>query len=234
MLVTDANPQQPDDTTPPEPETLPPRPDVLDHPPAVERLGSSADETLEQIRHKMESVAAEFGEGKINRVQFDALYSHYSEQRVIIERLIERNPNTDAWRQVARPGHTEFLRSYFEARAEYYMVFRHRRREPIATGGEQPPGTTPAIVRALKDLWNRDSIPDSGLARLEIDETRWLVMANGPLAATIVIFSLQPSQAQTYIVRDLHEDFERANRLSLQRGLPAQMMVFPQRSLLHH
>lgn len=193
----------------------------------------SVTETLEQIRHKMESVAAEFSAGKINRAQFNALYSHYSEQRVIIERLIERNPHTDAWRQVARPGRTEFLRAHFEARAEYYMVFRHQRREPIATGGEQPPGTTPAIVKALKSLWGRDPIPENSLARMEIDETRWLAMANGPLAVTIVIFSLQPSQAQAEIVRDLHEDFERANRLSLQRNLPAEMMVFPQRSLLH-
>lgn len=213
-------------------EYLPPRPDVLNRPPSFHRMGDTAEETLEHIRRKMESVATEFSEGKINRAQFNAVYGHYGEQRIIIERLIERNPETTAWRRVASPGRTDFLRNHFEAQAAYFIVFQHRRRDPLATGGSQPEGSTQAILKAIKNLWSLETMPENGLARQEIDDSHWLVLANGKLAVTIVIYTPQPAQAQVRIVRDLHMDFERANRLSLQRNLPADMMVFPQRSLI--
>ncbi len=215
----------------PENDPMPPRPDMMNRQSALGRIGDTAEETLEHIRRKMEMVASEFSEGKINRAQFNAVYGHYGEQRIIIERLIERNPGTNAWRRVASPGRTDFLRNHFEAHPVYFIVFQHQRRDPLATGGEQPDGSTQAILRAIKHLWSLDDIPENGLARQEIDENHCLVLANGKLAVTIVIYALQPAQAQIHIVRDLHTDFERANRLSLQRNLPADMMVFPQRSL---
>lgn len=210
-----------------------PRPNTPGRPhSSLSRVGDTAEETLEHIRRKMESVAGEFADGKINRAQFNAVYGHYGEQRIIIERLLERNPETTAWKRVAQPGRTDFLRTHFEAQAAYFIVFQHQRRDPLTTGGEQPEGTTQAIRRALKHLWSMDEMPETGLARQEIDENRWLILANGKLAVTIVIFNLQPAQAQVHLIRDLHQDFERANRLSLQRNLPADMMVFPQRSLI--
>jgi len=44
---------------------------------------------------------------------------------------------------------------------------------------------------------------------------------------------LEPSSGQARLVRDLHADFERANRLPLSRQLyQAERMVFPQRALI--
>ncbi|MBC8097813.1 MAG: hypothetical protein H7Y11_00080 [Armatimonadetes bacterium] len=77
-----------------------------------------------------------------------------------------------------------------------------------------------------------ETIPNQGLARKAMGDGRWLVLVLGGCALSVVVYSLQPSQQQYNLVRDLHADFERANLLSLQLGLASQKMVFPQRALL--
>ena len=188
--------------------------------------------TLDHIRQKMESVAEEFGNGKLNRAQFNAIYGHYNEQRTIIETIITRNPENDAWRQVAKPGKTTFLRAYFEAQPVFYIVFKHHVRSPLISAGEHPEHSTPHIVTALKYLWHMETMPTKRLARKEIDNGQWLILAIGEQAITVVVYSMQPSNQQAHLIRDLHDDFESANRLSLKRNQPATQMVFPQRALL--
>jgi hypothetical protein len=195
-------------------------------------LPDDPQQTLEHIREKMESVAADFSSGRINRAQFNAIYAHYSDQRTIIERLLQRNPDNDAWRQAAMPGHTGFLREHFEAQPIFYVVFRHHQRYPLITGGEQPPRAREHIAKILKGLWNAEESPREGLARKEMGGGHWLVMAVGEYSLTVVIYSLQPALVQNNLVRDLHADFERANKISLERNLAPERMVFPQRSLI--
>lgn len=194
--------------------------------------GGDPQETLDHIRQKMESVAAEFSQGKINRAQFDAIYGHYNEQRTIIERLVKRNPENDTWKQVARPGRTTFLRSHFEAQALYYVIFRHNERKPLSSAGQQPKNIITPVVTILKQLWSVNPMPPAGLGRKALDDGMWMVLAFGANAATIVIYSMQPSAQQLSVVKDTHSDFERANRLTLQRSLGPEMMVFPQRGLI--
>jgi hypothetical protein len=80
--------------------------------------------TLESLRGKMEGVAHDYASGKINRAQFNAIYGRYDEQRKIIERLLERDPESEAWQQVANSGHTAFLLSHFQSRPLYYIIYR--------------------------------------------------------------------------------------------------------------
>ncbi|MDX1993242.1 MAG: hypothetical protein SF029_12690 [bacterium] len=216
---------------PSRPEEPPTQTQEVPLPPIERPVGEDPQETLDHIRQKMERVALEFAEGQINRAQFNAIYAHYGEQRAIIERLISRNPDNEAWKQVARLGRTTFLRSHFEAQPQYYLVFRHRERQPLHTGGMLPPDSLPLIVKTLKQLWALPQMPTSGVARKPINDGKWLVVALGAHAVTLVIYSLQPSNAQAALIGDLHSDFERANRISLQRNLPTERMVFPQRSL---
>jgi hypothetical protein len=47
------------------------------------------------------------------------------------------------------------------------------------------------------------------------------------------MFMLEPSPMQANKVRDLHSDFERANRMALERGTKSlDRLVFPQRALV--
>ncbi|MEP7290867.1 MAG: hypothetical protein ABI835_03740 [Chloroflexota bacterium] len=190
------------------------------------------DDAINALRNKMALIADEFGNGKINRAQFDALYQRYGEQRTIIERLIERDPESSAWKQVLGVGQTGFLRQHFEAQALYYVVYRHNQPEPILSSGKQQP-VLALIEPALRRIWSMNFRPQQGLGRRAIGDSQWLLIATGDQAATAIMFSLEPSIAQARLVRDLHADFERANAAALARGwIVPERMVFPQRALI--
>lgn len=190
------------------------------------------DQALEVLRRKMERVANEYAAGKLNRAQFNAIYGRYSEQRTIIERLIERNPNNRAWQQVAAPGHTSFLMDHFAARILYYVVYQINAPALLMMGGQQQPDMShiEPVVRTLLRMPER---PRTGLARKSLGSGQWLVLALGEFTVTMVMFMLEPSAAQLNRIRDLHADFERANRQAFLRDTRSlDKMVFPQRALV--
>ncbi len=217
-------------------------PDIAPAQPPAKRTGTdelnphtinSAQEAIGLLRQKMEVIATEFAEGRINRSQFNAVYGRYSEQRAIIERIVERNPDSRAWKQViGTSGHTNFLRQHFEAQPLYFIIYRHRLPEPLMLGGKTTPDMA-QIAPILKGLWSMPNRPKTGLARKVIGEQQWLVLAMGEHALTIVVFLLEPSVAQAAMIRDMHADFERANSAALVRQvMHADRMVFPQRALV--
>lgn len=194
-------------------------------------MPENPEAALELLRRKMEIVANEFGEGKINRAQFNAIYGRYSEQRTIIETLQKRNPENPAWKQAAAPGHTSFLRQHFEARLGYYLVYQHNIPSPLIMGGKQQ-ANMDQISGVLQSLWSMNKRPKIGLARKEMGSGQWLVLALGEFAVTLAMFMLEPSVTQATWVRDLHNDFERANRRALSNGTRSlDRFVFPQRAL---
>ncbi len=188
---------------------------------------------LGAIRQKMEAIADEFARGKLNRDQFYALHRRYSEQRAIIEKLVERNPDTDAWKQViGTPGQTGFLRTHFAARTLYFVVYRNGERLPLINAGSEQPDYS-MIDSVIAPIWRMSNRPKQGLGRKPIGEQKWLLLASGAYATTIVVWSTEPSLGQARLVRDLHADFERANQAALARGwIAPDKMVFPQRALL--
>lgn len=200
-------------------------------PPTPEKPPDDPQAALEALRRKMETVANEFSLGKLNRAQFNAIYGRYNEQRAIIQRLIERDPQNPGWKQAATPGHTSFLRQHFEARLMFYLVYQHNMPTPLMMGGKQQPNMD-QISMVLKSLWGMANRPKSGLARKEMQDGQWLVLALGEFALTLAMFQLEPSAAQAALVRDLHNDFERANRKALSVGTRSlDRFVFPQRAL---
>ncbi len=188
---------------------------------------------LSALRQKMEAIADEFARGKLNRDQFYALHRRYSEQRTIIERLLERNPDTDAWKHVmGTPGQTGFLRTHFAARTLYYVVYREGERLPLTQGGGEEPDYA-LLDSIVSPIWKMKNRPRQGLGRKAIGEQKWLILASGEYAITVVVWSTEPSLSQARLVRDLHADFERANSAALARGwITPDRMVFPQRALL--
>lgn len=192
---------------------------------------TSHKSALVQIREKMQAVVSEYSSGKINASQFNAIYQHYAEKRDIVERLVERNPDSDAWRSVVQQGYTGHLRTQFQARAIHYAIFRRGEAKPLISSGSLTRNTAEQIHKILRVVFSMNN-HRTGLARKAIGNGNWLVMSIGEQALTIVTFSLQPSSLQTNKVRDLHEDFERANERALKRNAPPERLVYPQRSLL--
>lgn len=196
-----------------------------------DKLPENPQAALVMLRRKMEEVAMEFSQGKINRAQFNAIYGRYGEQRTIIEKLVQRDPNSPAWKQAAATGHTSFLRQHFEARLMYYVVYQHNKPTALMMGGKQQTNIE-QITTVLTALWNMTNRPKIGLARKNMGNGQWLVLALGEHAVTLAMYQLEPSLAQTNLVRDLHNDFERANKRALNSGTRSlDRFVFPQRAL---
>jgi hypothetical protein len=189
-----------------------------------------AETALENIRQKMALAAYEFDKGILNRAQFSALYARYREQREVIERLLARDPGTQAWQQVARAGHTGFLRRQFEARVLYYAIYSGE--TPISTQGNilPPEDIVKNMLQALAVLMRTSKTLPKG--KKQVEHGRWIVLIPGKYTAALILFSLEPSARQMTMVQDLHRDFERANRVALERGnrTPDQL-VFPHRAL---
>jgi hypothetical protein len=223
-LVSPIRPQRPEAENAPAPRAVPAAP-------ATTVIPDSPQAALALIRRKMETLVNEYTQGRINRAQFNAIYKRYTDQQTVISRLIERNPNNDAWKQAAAPGHTSFLREHFEARLMYYLVYRHNQFAPLMLGGKQQPNIE-QIGTVLRSLWNMPNRPKVGLARKEMGNGQWLLLALGEYAVTLAVFQLEPSASQINRVRDLHADFERANRPALENGTRSlDRFVFPQRAL---
>ena len=219
----------------PEPAPVSPGESAAPVPPAPmpEPAPDDPQQALVVLRRKTETLVEEYAQGEINRVQFNALYQRYNEQRAIIEKLQERNPGSDAWRQVVNNrGQTGFLRAQLEAQPVSYSIYAAQQRAALMTGGTVALEKLFPAETALMTIWSMPNLPRSGLGRKQLTGEYWLVMAVGRAAATLTVFSLEPSKTQAQLLRDLHLDFERANQMALERGwLAPERLVFPQRAL---
>ena len=191
-----------------------------------------AEEALINLRQKMARVAAEFAEGKLNPDQFDAIYGRYSEQRDITERLLARDPESRAWKSVVQSGHTQFLRSHYEARVISYAIYAQENAELIGVTGQYriKSAQIEAVLGRLKIVLETRGNPGSAQRRLQ--DGRHVLFAPGDLTVAVVIFSREPAPVQVERIEDLHQDFERANLRALRlRDYDASRMVFPHRAL---
>lgn len=202
---------------------------MTDRPPTESNQNPQA--ALESIRQRLQIIAKEYSTGKLNAVQFNAIYRHYMEKRTIIEKLIERNPDSDAWKAAASPGHTMYLKDRYEARPLYYVVFRKGDKRPLLFDGKVPKKAAEQIHKLLEIFWKMADWRQ-GLARKSVGDGMWLMLMVGENAMTIAVYFLQPSTIQVNQLKDLHSDFERANTKALERGFSPDRMVFPQRSLM--
>jgi hypothetical protein len=191
-----------------------------------------AEEALINLRQKMARVAAEFAEGKLNRTQFDAIYSRYSEQRDITERLLARDPETQAWQSVVRPGHTSFLKQHYAAHVISYAIYDLELFDPITVTGpvQMARAQTNAVLKRLKAIIQERG--DPGPAHKKLNDGRCVLFVPGAVTVAVAIFSVEPSTAQIEHVRDVHHDFERANQHALrQHDYRTDRLVFPHRAL---
>jgi hypothetical protein len=200
-------------------------------PPQEQDRQTDPNTALVQIQNKINAIAKEYSAGQLNRAQFYAMYKHYTEKRTIIQKLLERNPDSDAWKAAAQQGATTYLRDRYEARVLSYVIFRQGDKSPILHQGKMPQNAAEQVHKMLRVIWKLQRWR-TGLARKALGDGMWLMLVMGEQSMTLVVYFLQPSTLQMNELRDLHADFERANKNQLKRGLGADRMVFPQRSLL--
>lgn len=199
-----------------------------------------AEESLEAIRTKMGSLAQEFADGKLNRAQFAAMYARYNEMRRIIEQMLTINPTSNAWERVANSGHTIFLKKHFAAQVLAFAIVLYTATPGAGSSGQtvlKEFGEPPVPLDLARQMVAAVQLLSKGNEALtmvvkQIEGGHWLVAAPGKYAVTFVLYSLEPASRQAHGVQDLHVNFERANRMMLERGWHAEnQIVYPHRSL---
>lgn len=240
--VSPIRPEHPEPYRPRIKPTRPAKPDVPITMP--ERPTNATDETeglssyekaklaVEKLREKMNEVAREFSEGIINQAQFNAIYRYYSEKRDITELILQRNPDSDAWKSVVNTEHTRFLREHFAAKIISFGIYRIQGGDQIVHQGNLrlPSTQLIPIFNKLQKLIDEGRLPAP--AHRKLKDERWVVLVPGKVTASVAIFSLEPAPMQRQLIEDIHRDFERANEKNLQMGnFDPRFMVFPHRVL---
>ena len=221
---------EPHETAPP----LPPKPPTREptHPLTPRERLQRAEDALIELREKMARLANEFAEGKLNQAQFNAIYARYSEQRDITERLLERDPGSQAWQAVVQPGHTQFLKEHYAAVPLSYAIYDLETGTRIAITGtlrmRRP--QLEAVLQRLRAVIQQRGVPEP--AQKALADGKHVVFVPGEHSVAVVIFSREPAAGQVARLKDIHRDFERANRRALRhKDYNTARMVFPHRAL---
>ncbi len=208
-------------------------PDPANTPHHAAQTPEKVEAALEQLREKMAGVAQEYAEGKINQAQFNAIYRRYSEQRDITERLLERDPDSNAWQSVVQPGHTGFLRRHFAAKYLSYGIYRLSDADVVILQGRVrlPQAQIAPVIGQLRQILQQGH--QLGPAWRPLRDGTWVMVVPGRYTVAVIIFSLEPAVMQRKVVEDAHTDFEQANRRLLERGdYTPEALVYPHRALL--
>jgi hypothetical protein len=192
-----------------------------------------AQVAISHLQEKMEEVATEFSDGQINHAQFLAVYTRYAEQRAMIERMRNTDPRSTAWMEsLIQHGETAVLRKQHQAVAVGCLIVDNMQAKIIRTFGKfdlEGDFLSPILSNLTRALLDSTGLQERAT---QIDGGRWLSIAPGQFATTIVIFSMEPAAAQRTAVGDLHRDFERANFRVLSNGqAQPSRLVYPHRLL---
>lgn len=189
-----------------------------DAPSLTQSTASRPEEAIQHLEQKMAAVTAELAKGTINQAQFQAIYTHYCEQRAIIERLIKRSPATDAWQKVAVEGHTAFLRQRHAAQIGGLALIESRSGKLIRIFGtlELSRELLPALAQRPDGIM---PYSEAAVRGTQIEGGRWLLVVAGEFTASVVIFSQEPSAEQRRAIIEVHRAFEQNNRGALMTGM---------------
>jgi hypothetical protein len=209
----------PADTTPKPRRTLASRlndqpiqslPVIEPEPAALPTDVAGAQAYLATLQQKMARLAEDFAVGKINRLQFKTIYTHYREQRQVVEALLNSMTNS-TWRRAVSEGKTVILMKRGAAEILSYALYDNDSSLLLASTGRF--NVDPAVVIPMLSAYRSATAEafGGGVSNSEIEGGRWLSFLSGRYTTFIALFSLEPAGAQLALLRDLHHDFEVAN-----------------------
>jgi hypothetical protein len=197
-----------------------------------DREAQDVAQAIDHLQKKMQRITTEFADGTLNQAQFQAIYTRYCEQKVIIERILARDPSSDAWQNVGVDGYTGFLRRQYAADVVGMLIIELLSGETLQRLGGFDLAADLLVPILASLVGGRAPAFEAGVRSTQIEGGQWLSFVPGEYSASVIIFSHEPSSAQLKTMINLHRDFERANRqqLIVGRANPAQL-AFPQRVL---
>jgi hypothetical protein len=211
----------------PEIITVPPLSPIFKEPekPVVQE-GDELSEMLISLDQKIARLEEDHQQGRINVAQYRAIRRHYKEQREVALRLRHAHPDSERWKVILKEGKTTFLLQLNEAAVRCVAFYDLKSRKLIFTQGEIPDEADDAIS-LLGTFGASESSPRTGrLMATHADDGTALVLIPGRYTAALVSFSQDPPGWQVRALREVHRNFEAANRAALNRG-ERRMLVFP-------
>lgn len=194
--------------------------------------GHPAD-ALRHIEACMSEITQELTGGQINHAQFQALYSHYAEQKALILRLLDRDPGSDAWQRAAFGGHTGILRKRHAARLEGLALLGNRTGAAVRVIGhvDVPQRVIAPLLDSLQHPQATTSASGQPLST-QIVGGRWLAYVRGRFVSALAVYSAEPSAVQLAALTSAHGEFESMNRAALAAGSPnPDRLAYPQEAL---
>ena len=211
----------------PEIISAPPLSEVVSEAP-IAKLPESDEisEILKSLERKVARLEDDFKQGRVNSAQYGAIKRHYTEQREVAIRLQQTHPDSDRWKVVLEEGKTTFLLQLNEAAVRCVAFYDLKSRKLIFTQGEIPDEADDAI-RLLGTFGASEYNPATGrMLATHADDGTALVMIPGRYTAALVSFSQDPPGWQVRALREVHRNFEAANKPALDRG-ERRSLVFP-------
>lgn len=192
--------------------------DSIEDPELRERLGI--------LKDKITRLEQDFQQGRINASQYRAIYRHYMEQREVALRLREKYPDSDRWQVVLEEGKTRFLLQLNEATCHAVGLYEIETRKRIYIHGEMPEAAEEAMA-LLGTFGSGDaSTADGRMYATKTDDGESLLLIPGSFTVSLAIFSQDPPAWQVRALREVHRNFEAANRRKLQKGT-SEGLIFP-------
>lgn len=196
---------------------------------ANETAVAKARAYLDQVREKMERLAEDFAAGRINATQFQELYTHYQQERKIIEETLNEAPEAAAWRATVATGEGEsvIIRRRHAARILGYAIYLNANATLLRAVGRYNVDNR-LVASILEGITGQTEPSERQMRSVEIENGQWVGFVPGQHTTLAVLFSVEPARAQLDMLRDLQRHFERANEHLFVRGItdPAQF-VFP-------
>ena len=189
-------------------------------------VGDDLQRMLVGLERKLDRLETDFQQGRVNAAQYRAIRRHYLEQREVATRLRQAHPESDRWKVVLEEGKTSFLMQLNEAVCHALALYDMAKRERFFVQGTMPPATDEALA-LLRTFGPVGSDPNAGrILATQAEDGSALLLIPGEFTAALVAFSQQPPGWQVRALREVHRNFEAANRVPLSRG-DRRSLVFP-------
>jgi len=181
---------------------------------------------LAGLERKLERLELDFQQGRVNAAQYRAIRRHYLEQREVAVRLRQAHPESDRWKVVLEEGKTSFLMQLNEAVCHALALYDLTKRERFFLQGEMPPSAEEAMA-LLRTFGPSGPDPLTGrILATQAEDGSALLLIPGEYTAALVAFSQQPPGWQVRALREVHRNFEGANKVPLARG-DRRALIFP-------
>lgn len=199
---------------------------TLDEPRAEDIKDPEMRRRLAALDQKIARLEKDFQLGRINASQYRAIYRHYMEQREVALRLQAKYPDSDRWQVVLEEGKTRFLLQLNEAACYSVGLYDIQSRNRIFVHGDMPASAEEAMTLLGTFGSSDEGSSDGRMFATKIESGETLLLIPGLFTVSLAVFSQDPPAWQVRALREVHRNFEAANRAALQRGV-TENLVFP-------